>query len=103
MSVSAILRFAPVFDPRILDDPSLPRDVMVQRGAFTTMKSDGEIPVVVDHDMNRVVGRVTHLRTDEYGGLGNVDWWAAHVDITDPPGWLRSPPVPQRRPRARRG
>ena len=62
---------------------------MVQRGAFTTMRSDGEIPIVVDHDMGRVVGRVTHLRTDEYVGPGKVDWWAAHADISDPPSWLK--------------
>jgi hypothetical protein len=48
--VSAILRFAPVFEARILDDPSLAREIMVQRGAFTT--AGVPLVVVAENDLD---------------------------------------------------
>lgn len=83
MSVPSLLRFAAVYS----SDPKLARSRMVQRGALETLTRDQEIPVVVDHDMSRQVGRVREIfvAPDYQGG----DWYWASVELTGPPGWLR--------------
>lgn len=90
VSVSALLRFAPVFDPRIIDDPRLARQTMVQRGALETIKRDQEIPVVVDHDMSRRIGTVREIfvAPDVTGGVVR-EWHFASCELSDPPGWLK--------------
>jgi hypothetical protein len=91
VSVPALLRFTPVFDPRIIEDPSLARELMVQRGALRDrIKRDQPIPVVVDHDESRPVGYVRELfvASDVAGGIVQ-DWYFASVELDAAPGWLK--------------
>ena len=89
---AALLRFAPVYDPRMVDDSELGRDLMVQRGALKEPLKLGEkIPVVVDHDDSRQVGTVREIfiAPDVNGGVVQ-DWYFASVELTEPaPGWLK--------------
>ena len=90
MSVSALLRFTPVFTCAILDDPKLARSLMVQRGALERVKRDEPIPVLVDHLAERQVGTVREIfiAPDVVGGVVQ-DWYMASVELPDPPGWLK--------------
>ena len=94
MSVSALFRLTPVFDPRIIDDPKLARSLIVPRGPFETISRDGEIPVVIDHADEReeanVIGRVRELSVfpDVTGGIVR-DWYFASVELSAPPSWIR--------------
>src|SRR5688572_30904277 len=64
---------------------------MVARDALVPLKLSEPIPVVVDHDMDRQVGTVRHLevRNEVISGAFCSPWWLAHVDISDPPSWLK--------------
>ena len=88
---TAILRFVPAWTWRAFDEPRLVREVMVARDALYPVKLSEPIPVVVDHDMDRQVGTVRHLevRDEVISGAFRSPWWLAHVDISDPPGWLK--------------
>ena len=91
MSVSALLRFTPAFTPRVLDEPRLVREMMVERGALTKVKLDEPTPVVIDHDLDRQVGTVREIAVwdDVVTGTLVAPWYFASCDITDPPGWLK--------------
>lgn len=89
--VKALLRFTPVFDPRMLDDPKLARHRMVQRGALEQANPNEPIPVVIDHDRGRRIGTVREIFTapDVAGGVVQ-DWYFAAVDLTDAAhGWVK--------------
>jgi hypothetical protein len=88
---SALLRFAPAYDSRIVTDPKFARTLMVQRGALEQINRDQPIPVLVDHDMSRQVGTVREIFVAPditYGGVVQ-DWYFASVEIAEPPGWLK--------------
>ena len=90
MATRAVLRFTPVFDPRIIEVPGLARDLMVQRGAIEKIRLDEPTPVVINHDMDRQVGTVREIYTAPSVDGGHVrDWFYASCEITDPPGWLK--------------
>ena len=57
---TAVLRFVPAFTSRLLDDPRLVRNLMVERGALTKVNLDEPTPVVVDHT-DRQVGTVRSI------------------------------------------
>ena len=87
----AVLRFAPVYDPRILEVPGLARDLMVQPGALETVGLDEATPVVIDHDMDRQVGTVREIYIAPSVDAGHVpEWFYASCDFEGPPGWLRA-------------
>ena len=48
-------------------------------------------PVVVDHNLDRVVGHVRNLYVAEDVDYGTRvrKWWFASCEITDAPGWLK--------------
>lgn len=90
---SAILRFAPVWTSKALDEPRLVRELMVDRQALHPVRLSEPIPVVVDHDMDRQVGTVRELAVRDEVMSGSpvylAPWWFAHVEISDPPSWLK--------------
>jgi hypothetical protein len=89
MSVAAVLRFTPVYDPRILEVQGLARDVMVQRGALEKIGDDETTRVLVNHDPGRQVGTVREIYIAPTVDGGVVrDWYFASVRLDDPPDWL---------------
>jgi hypothetical protein len=88
---AAILRFAAAWDTRFVDDPTLRRELMVDRGALIPTNRDNSVPVVVDHDMNRQIGvvRGIHVYPAVLPGGKVSDWYHASVELNDVPGWLR--------------
>ena len=81
----AVLRFAPVYDPRILEVPGLARDLMVQPGALETVGLDEATPVVIDHDMDRQVGTVREIYIAPSVDAGHVpEWFYASCDSRRP-------------------
>ena len=88
---TAVLRFVPAYTPHLLDDPRLVRQLMVERGALTKVKLDEPIPVVVDHDLDRQIGTVRSIDVwdDVMPGAFVAPWFFAHVDLEDPPEWLK--------------
>lgn len=86
---SALLKFAPVYDPRIITDPKLARTLVVERGALEAVVRDEPIHVVVDHE--RQVGTVREIFTapDVLYGRHVTDFYFASVELTDAPAWLK--------------
>jgi hypothetical protein len=89
MSVAAVLRFTPVYDPPILEVQGPARDVMVQRGPLEKVGHDETTPVLVNHDPGRRVGTVREIYIAPTVDGGVVrDWYFASVRLDDPPDWL---------------
>ena len=86
---AALLRFAPVYDPRIITDPKLARALVVERGALERVRRNEPLPVVVDHEHQ--VGTVREIFTapDVLYGRNVTDFYFASVELSDPPTWLR--------------
>ncbi len=75
----------------MLDEPKLVRAQMLARGALEKVKADEPTPVVVDHDMDRVVGPVREITVwdDVVSGTLVAPWFFTHCNLTEAPGWLR--------------
>jgi hypothetical protein len=84
---AALLRFAPVYDPRIVTHPKLARSLMVQAGALERVNRDQPVPVLVDHDDGRVVGEVREIAT--FPETDGRTWLFASVALSEPPEWLK--------------
>lgn len=85
MSHSALIRFAPILSAEILLDPSKLRAgrSLYQDGGLTLVK---DAPVVIDHDMDRPIGRIEELfRHEDTDG----PWYVARCTIDRAPGWVR--------------
>ena len=75
---------------RVVEDPKLVRELMVERGALERLKLSEPIPVLVDHDQDRQVGTVREVFVWEDVLPGPVVApWFASIDLTDAPGWLK--------------
>jgi hypothetical protein len=86
VSRPALLRFAPVFDARIVDDPKLARSVMVEgAGALDRVSRHEPLPVLVDHD--REVGRVRDIFAAPH--TDGRRWLFASVELDECPTWLK--------------
>ncbi len=82
---AATLRLARIVTARTLELGS--RDLgaaIVHRDGLTLERG---APVLVAHDDGRTVGRVSYLH--EIRDDDGLPWIAAHVEIDDPPSWLR--------------
>ena len=88
---SAILRFAPVFTPKLVGDERLIRDYMVERGALKPLTLARPIPVLVNHDESRQIGTVRTLAVYDELLFGTLvaPYYVAHVDITEPTAMKR--------------
>ncbi len=86
MTVSALVRLAPVFDTYAALDPERPPRDMYQAGSFKPLIGD-TVPLLVNHDDERVIGRALEFYEAECWQGGRWHW--ARCEITDPPGWLR--------------
>lgn len=89
MTVSAIVRLAPLVTVDLLKDPGLAggRD-HYQEGALVPLFPDKPLPVWVDHEESRVIVRVRDFFTEIDAGGGRWRW--ASLTITDKPAWLRT-------------
>ena len=89
MSVSVILRAAPIFTVDEFSQPEIVRHhEMFDRGALRPLFPDRDVPILVDHLKDSTpIGRVTSMRTDTCWTGGT--WLWVHAEITDPPAWLR--------------
>lgn len=85
MSHSAVIKFAPIVSKEVLLDTDKLRAgrSLYQAGSLTLAK---DAPVVVDHNMEKTIGRVEEIFRHE-----DVDgpWYAARCSLDRPPGWLR--------------
>jgi len=86
VSQDAIIKLAPLITPERWKNPEWERPGrdFYWSGSLALLPKR-EIPLLVDHDVERQVGVVREL-----SGLDWVDgrWIAAHVTVTDSPGWL---------------
>ena len=88
---TALLRFAPVFTPRVVDDSKLVRECMVERGAIVPLSYSEPTPVVVNHDEDRQIGTVREfaIYDDVISGKLCAPYYFAHVNITGPTAMRR--------------
>jgi hypothetical protein len=88
---TALLRFAPVFTPLMVDEPKLVREYMVERGAIVPMSLSEPTPVIVNHDEDRQIGtvRTFAIYDDVISGKLCAPYYFAHVDITEPTAMRR--------------
>jgi hypothetical protein len=87
-----VLQFAPTYDTRhIIDDRAGAPELMVSRDALKKVRSDVPTPVVIDHNLDRVVGHVCNVWVFEDVDYGTRlrHGWFADCELTDPPGWLK--------------
>ena len=97
MSVSVILRCCPILTKEhLLDLGAVRHHEVFRTGSLTPVRqgvdTDGvdqfkPIPICVNHQKNRVIGVVTHLREDD-GITTSGPWLYAHARIDTPPEWL---------------
>ena len=64
---------------------------MVGSDALRKIRLDEPVPVVVDHNLERVVGEVReyYVREDVDYGARCRKWWFASCDLWEAPGWLK--------------
>jgi hypothetical protein len=95
MSLSAVVRFAPVLETDQLLDPDTvkPDQTMYRRGSLWLLPplspDPPGVPLLVDHKWGQRVGTVHEIRSDWSTGSDGV-WWAARATVDTPPAWLRA-------------
>jgi hypothetical protein len=114
VSHRAVIRFAPLVTATVLEkfcEGSLNLDRQYySRGALKPLVGT-EVPLVIDHDIDRKVGIVRSFM--DFADVRD-DWICAVCDVTDPPAWLKkntpasfellpAPPSPVPRLRPHRG
>jgi hypothetical protein len=91
MTVVAILRAAPVVGFAEMDEPIEHFEAYAPDALYPRPGTElRDVPVRVDHDKSASIGWVTALRVApaEWGGPPGR-WQYVHVEIDDPPVWLR--------------
>jgi hypothetical protein len=84
VTFTSLIRFAPVYDPYVALGPVVGGGSMYERGAFRTL--DREVPVVVDHSLDRKLGFVREIAViDDVDGT----WFAGLATLDDAPAWLK--------------
>ena len=88
MSHSALIKFAPVLTAERWSNPrwTRPDRTFYWNGALKLIPCQ-KTPVVIDHDMERIVGVVHELFTMEWT---DGPWICARATLDDPPGWLKT-------------
>ena len=90
-SYTALIKLVRVLDKDLMFalDGLDPDEDLFQRGAIefnpVTLRKDGRIPVLCNHDKTRPIGYVRDLSHFEDG---HGTWLVAHTTITDRPCWL---------------
>ena len=89
MSREVIVKFAPIASTERLGNPIWERAgrTLFWPGALKFLPTQSEIPLVVDHSMERQVGVVTHLFQLDWTDGG--PWICARAQVDNPPGWLK--------------
>lgn len=93
MTWEAVVRFTPAYDMRsLVDDGGQGErpELIVSRDALAKLKSSEPTPVVVDHDDDRVVGRVREMWVGEDVDYGTRvrSWHFATCELDERPDWL---------------
>jgi hypothetical protein len=88
VSHTCLIRFAPQTCIERYNDPRWQRPRgMYDPGSLKMLPSQSSIPLVIDHDVNRVVGSVRSFsRMDDVDG----PWYVAHATVDRCPAWLRN-------------
>ena len=89
MSREVIVKFAPICSIERLGNPiwERPGRTMYWPGALRFLPTETEIPLLVDHNMERQVGVVHELFQLDWTDGG--PWICARATVTNPPGWLK--------------
>ena len=89
MSREVVVKFAPIVSVERLGNPIWERAgrTMYWPGALKFLPTQTEIPLVVDHNMDRQVGVVHELFQLDWTDGG--PWICARATVTDPPIWLK--------------
>ena len=87
MTHSALVKLAPVVSAERLNNPTWERPgrTMYWSGALRFLPNRSEIPLVVDHNMERQVGIVHELFEMDWT---DGPWIVARATVVDPPSWL---------------
>ena len=92
MTWEAVLRFAPAYDTRHLVDGAVNApELIVASDALKQLRSGEPTPVVIDHNSERVVGRVKNVYVwdDVDYGTRVRKWHFAAVELDEKPEWLK--------------
>jgi len=90
MSHKAFIAFARAYDSDWLDRQPFGSGQVFMRHGVRWLPSKTSVPLVCDHDMNRMVGEVTDIHVWPWvDGSGSGRWLVAECTVTDPPSWLR--------------
>jgi hypothetical protein len=86
VSHTALIRFARIYNSDLVAGPVRYSGTVYGRDGLRWLPKETDVPLVVDHDMGREIGRVMSLHALQW-----VDgrWWTAHVTVTDRPPWLK--------------
>jgi len=84
--MNIVVRLARVFTMEDALDLERVTSDHYQSGSFQPLLPGTPVPVVIDHDESRAVGRVTEVY--EYEDWGGGRWFWVRASLTDPPGWL---------------
>jgi hypothetical protein len=81
-----LIRFARVYNSDLVAGPVRYSGTVYGRDGLRWLPKETDVPLVVDHDYSREIGRVMSLDALQW-----VDgrWWTAHVTVTDKPPWLK--------------
>lgn len=87
MTYEATIALGPVVSAeRIEAERKLPGRSFYNADALSFLPIHETVPLLIDHDPGREIGRVRSLHVlDTAGGR----WWCAVADVTAPPSWLR--------------
>ena len=86
MTHEALISFAPQTSVERLNDPVRSQRTMYDSTTLRWLPRLDSIPLLVDHDYAREIGRVKQLlRLD----TGDGYWWCASAELTERPSWLK--------------
>ena len=90
MTHTATIKIAPIFTLERFDDPAWRSDrTMYESGALSFLPGTEEIPLLISHDEQQVVGVVHELMRMEWvDGLRVGPWIVARCTVEDRPEWL---------------
>jgi hypothetical protein len=92
VSWEALLRFAPAYDARhFVDDAADAPELVVSHDALKKPKRNEPTPVVIDHDLERIVGHVQHVWVAEDVDYGTrARWHFAACELDEKPDCLNA-------------
>ncbi len=86
MTETALIAFARCYDSDLVAGPVKHSGSLYARDGLRWLPAASDVPLVVDHDPSREIGRVTSISVIHgFGGR----WWAALATVTKKPYWLK--------------